>query len=212
MSLPDGGPARTRLASRPSTPTVAELAWVALIPCALAAIAAIAFLGPPLGHALFPPASDRLWPPGWWETRGTPEPVKQGRVLVATLAPALLVAAIVAGARTRVTMRPQLARALVGVAIAATAALAAVALLEQHPLIARGMPAPATFGLGAVLVAGALTAAGALLLRRPGAPARLAAFLRETPPRRRASLAAATAFTALWLLSALTTDALSADR
>jgi hypothetical protein len=79
--------------------TAPEIAWIALPPCTVLAVAAIVVLGPPVGHLLFSPGGDRLWPPGWWETNGHREPVKHGRYVVATLAPALLFLAIVAGSR-----------------------------------------------------------------------------------------------------------------
>ena len=62
--------------------TPAELAWAALLPCALIAVAAILLLGPALGHALFRPSADALWPPTWWEAQGQPEPVEREALVV----------------------------------------------------------------------------------------------------------------------------------
>jgi hypothetical protein len=97
---------------RARTLGAAEVAWIALPPFALLAVAAIVLLGPPLGHAVFAPGSEQLWPPGWWETMGHPEPAKQGRYLVAALAPLLLAGTILVGARRGVRLRSRTVGAL----------------------------------------------------------------------------------------------------
>lgn len=189
----------------------AELAWVALIPCAALAAIAIALLGPALGHALFAPGSERLWPPGWWEAEGTPEPVKQGGYVIAALAPALLVAAVLAGSRRRLALRPRVARAISYAAYALVLALVAVALLNQNAVIVPTIAAPPLFGLGEVVAAAALVLAAVLALRSPAVAARAAELVRETRARRIAALAAAVAFVATWLLKTVMTDRLVGD-
>jgi hypothetical protein len=196
---------------RPRALSAAELAWIALLPCAIVAVLAIVLLGPPLGHLLFPRSSDELWPPSWWEATGNPEPVKQARYLLALLAPALLVAVVLAGTRRPVTLRPRTVRALTSSSYAAVTALVAVALLEQHPFVLPGIPAPAVFDLTTVIAAALLLLVATLALRRPGSRARIAALTRETRTRRTASLAIAVGFLALWLLKAIMTDRLTAD-
>jgi hypothetical protein len=192
--------------------TAPEIAWIALPPCTVLAVAAIVVLGPPVGHLLFSPGGDRLWPPGWWETNGHREPVKHGRYVVATLAPALLFLAIVAGSRG-IVLWSRIVRPLVLVGQGTVVALVAVALLEQHPLLAPGFPAPPVFGLGTVVaaaaIAGAIALVAALASRSRPLAAWLAALERETRPRRWASLAVAVGLVAVWLLQVPTTDALS---
>ncbi|MGN6189973.1 MAG: hypothetical protein ACTHOE_13855 [Conexibacter sp.] len=214
MPEPDGGPARRRLSTRPATLDAAEIAWLALLPSALIAVLAIVFLGPPLGHALFTHASDRLWPPGWWETTGHPEPAKQGRFLIAALAPLLLAAAVLAGARRRIALSPRTVRVLSLASLALVLGLIAVALLEQHPTFT-GPEEPVQdrvaplFGLDKVLAAAAIVAVSiAVLHRRRSLANRLVELTRETRPRRWAALGIAVAFVAIWVLKAVTTDAL----
>jgi hypothetical protein len=201
----DRGP-RAAVAWRPRLLTTMEIAWIAVLPWAVVTVAAIALLGPPLGHLLFARGHDRLWPVDWWETTGHPEPVKHGRVLLATLSPLLLAAAIVAGSRARLSLRPPLVRAIVAMAVAATVALAAVSLYEQHPLLLPTRPAPPIFGLGSALAAAAMAAACWLVVRSPSAVARIMQVARETSPQRVVCLVVAVGFAAAWLLRAVVTD------
>lgn len=210
MGEPDGGPVAVAPA-RMRTLSAGEVAWIALIPCAVLGVLAIALLGPPVGHALFAPGSERLWPSGWWETQGTPEPVKQGRYVLAVLAPLLLVAAIAAAARRRPALRPSTTHALVVVANALVVGLVAVALLRQDAVILPGVRAPALFGVGDAIAAGALLLAALVALRHAPLAARVAQLARETRARRIAALAAAIAFVAIWMLKAVITDGLIGD-
>jgi len=186
----------------------AELAWAALAPCALATVAAIVLLGPPLGHLLFPPSGDRLWPAGWWEAAGRAEPTKQARYLIAILAPLPLLAAILLGPG-RIALRPPIIRALTLAGQATLVALLAVALLEQHPLAVLGFPIPALVGPGRLLPAAAIVLAGLLALRSERLRPRLLALGRETRRRRRAAAALAVALVACWMLEAPVTDRLA---
>jgi hypothetical protein len=192
---------------------VTEIAWLALLPCALVVVAAIAFLGPPVGHALFTHTSDRLWPPDWWEATGRPEPTKQGRFLIAALAPLLLASAILVGAKRRLALSPRTVRGLSLMSYALVLALIAIALLEQHPMytapeeLLQDLP-PAIFGLGRVLAAAILVAVSMVLLRRSALAARVAEVGRETLARRWTTLAIATGFVAICVLKAVTTDRL----
>jgi hypothetical protein len=211
--MPDGGPAQQRLLTRPSTLTVAEVAWVALVPCAALAVLAIVVLGPPLGHLLFTHTSDSLWPPTWWETTGRQEPAKQGRFLLAALAPLLLVGAILAGARRRPALPVPATRALVFASYGLVLGLVAIALLEQRPAFTSPeepiqTPVPAIFDLGRVVFAAACVALAVAALQHRALATRIARIARETPRRRLAALAFATAFAATWVLKAVTTDRL----
>jgi hypothetical protein len=196
---------------RPRALSAAELAWIALLPCALVAVLAIVLLGPPLGHVLFPRSSDELWPPSWWEAAGNSEPVKQARYLLALLAPTLLVAVVIAGPHRPIALPSRAIRALTSASYAAVTALVAVALLEQHPIVLPEMPAPAVFGLTTVIAAALLLLVATLALGRPGLGDRITALARETRARHAACLAIAVGFLALWLLKAIMTDRLTAD-
>jgi hypothetical protein len=196
-------------AARALTP--AELAWVALIPCALAGLAAILVLGPPLGHALFKRPAEGLWPPTWWEAKGRAEPVKQARYLLAVLAPLLLAAFVLVAARRPPRLRPRAIRAIVRTSQAALLAFLALAVLGQRNVVLPGRHLPAVFGLGTLVVAAALVALALLALRRPRAADWLARLARETRARRGAALAVAAVLAALWLLEAVTTDRLVED-
>ena len=202
-----------RLSARPSTLTAAEIAWIALIPCALVGIAAIVLLGPPLGHALFTHASDSLWPPGWWEIEGHPEPAKQGRFLVAALAPVLLAAAILAGTRRRPALPVPATRALVLAGYGLVLGLVAIALLEQRPTFTSPeepvqSPVAAIFDLRRVVFAAACALLVVAALQHRAIATRIVQIAQETPRRRLAALAFATAFAAIWVLKAVTTDRL----
>ncbi len=187
------------------------LAWIALLPCGLLAVAAVALLGPPLGHLLFSPGSDTLWPPGWWEATGHAEPAKHARYLLAVLAPALLVAVVLVGSRRPIRLRTPIARALTLASQALVTALAVALLLKQNLLYNVDQPAPPLFGLGTVAIAAALLLIAAIALRRRAVAAWIAEHVRETRTRRRAALAVAIAFVAIWLLKALMTDRLTGD-
>jgi len=214
MSLPDGGPAHARLATRPSTLTAADVAWIALIPCALIGVAAIVLLGPPLGHALFSHSSDSLWPPDWWETTGRPEPTKHGRVIVAALMPAVLVFAIVVGARRRIALGARTVRVLSFVSYALVLTVVAVALAEQHPTFT-GPEEPvqvtvaAVFGVWKLLLAAALVAIAVAVLRHGTVAARIAELARETRTRRWVAFGIAVALVATWVLKAVTSNRLA---
>jgi hypothetical protein len=216
MSTTAGGHAPAHLRAAPASARArildpAEIAWIALLPCAAVAVAAIALLGPPLGHVLFSPGSETLWPPGWWESVGHAEPAKHARYLIAVLAPALLVLATLLGSHRQLALPARPAR---GVVIASQfAALASVAafLLRQHALYNVGQPAPPVFGPVTALVAAGLLLLALLALRREPIAAWVARHARETPTRRRVALAAAVAVTAIWLLKVPMTDRLTGD-
>lgn len=194
---------------QPLTP--AALAWIALLPCSALAVASIVLLGPPLGHVLFAPGSDALWPAGWWEATGHAEPTKHARYLLAVLAPILLAAAVLVGTRRGAALPPRIARALVVTSQAAVAGCVAALLLRQNVLYDVGQPAPPVFGLVSAAVAAALVSIGLFALRRRAVAARVAELVRETPTRRAVTLAVVVALTATWLLKVLMTDKLTGD-
>jgi hypothetical protein len=195
---------------RPLAP--AEIAWLALIPCALAMLAAVLVLGPPLGHALFDRGSEALWPPGWWEASGQPEPVRHGRYLLVALAPVVLAGVVLAAARWPPRLAPPAIHAAVAAGQAAVVAVAVVAVLGQRNLILRAdRTLPPELSLGVLALAAALTALAVVALRRRGVAARIAALARERRGVRVAALAIAAVFAAAWLVEAVATDGLVED-
>jgi len=195
--------------ARPSS--AAEVAWVVLVPCTIVTVVAIILLGPPLGHAIFSPGSDQLWPPSWWEATGHPEPVKQGRFVLAVLAPLLLAAVILVCSRRDLRLRPQMVRAMTFTSYALVLALVVASLRTQHLAFNIGQPAPPIFGRGAVIVAASLVLVAMIVLRRRVVTDWIVRLVRETRVRRGAGLAIATAFAATWLLKVIMTDRLTGD-
>lgn len=191
--------------------TPAELAWAALLPCALAAIAAILLLGPSLGHALTRPGTDALWPPTWWQAHGRPQPVKQGRFVLALLAPLVLAATVLAVARRPPRLPPRAIRAIVGTSQAGLLTFVVVAVLGQRNVIRAERLLPAVFDNTMFAVAAALVLAAVFAMRTPGVSAAVVRIARERPWLRITCAAAAVAVAAMWLLEAIQTDRLAED-
>ncbi len=206
----DGSGGR-RQAPRGQALTASRIAWLAVVPCSAAAALAIVTLGPPLGHLLFRPGSDALWPPGWWETAGRPEPVKQGRYLLAMLAPLLLAGVIVVGSRRRPTVRSSWVRPIVLTSYATVLVLVGNSLLNQHVMDNDNSAAPALVRWSTVAVAGTLVVVALGAMRTSRMASWIAVLGRETATRRWAALAAAVAFLATWLLVAVQTDGVLGD-
>jgi hypothetical protein len=199
---------------QPRALTPAELAWVALIPCAVVTIAALLVLGPPLGHALFKPGSDALWPTSWWEARGQPEPVKHTRYLIAAVAPALLAAVVLLGVRRPPRLRPRTVRACRLAVYALLSVVFVLSVLGQDEVLIVGrqqLPKQPIFTVLTYAVSSLLVGAAVVALRRTRIAQRVAQLARETPARRAAGVAIALAFASLWLLETVTTDRLVED-
>lgn len=211
MGEPEGAGAFDGASPRGRTISPAEIAWIALIPCAILSVAAIVVLGPPVGHALFSPGSDPLWPPSWWEAEGHPEPVKQARYLIAVAAPLLLAVAILVMSRREVVLRPRTVRAITFTSYGLVLALVAVALLKQYAVIVPGVAAPPLFGVGMAATAAALVMVALIALRSGSVTTRIAGLARETRARRYACLAIAVSFVTIWLLKVVMTDRLAGD-
>ena len=205
----DTGAATRTQEARTLTP--AELAWIALLPCAVVMLVVILALGPPLGDVLFKPGNDPLWPPTWWNARGHPEPVENARYLLAVLAPLVLAAVVLVGARREPQLPPRVIRALTLTSQWLTLAFVLVGVLGQHDIIAADPERGPVIGIAALCGAALLVVVAVQLLRRPGATERIAQLTRETPNRRRVTIAIVTVFSALWLLEVVTTDGLVED-
>jgi len=191
--------------------TPAEIAWLALVPCALATLAAIVVLGPPLGHLLAQRSSDALWPPGWWEAHGRPEPVKHGRYLIALVAPLLYACLVLAGARRPPRLRPLAIRALVVASQAGVLAFVVLQFLGQNDVVPSGGEVSPVFGVGMLAVAGAIALAAAIAPRWGRLRSAIARAAVERSPMRIACGAVAVAFATTWLIEAIDTDRLVED-
>jgi hypothetical protein len=208
------GESRTLVAAqRPSTLVPADVAWLALLPCAVVALAAILLLGPPLGHALLSGGSqhDGLWPPGWWNTQGRPEPVEQGRYVLAVLAPLAFAGVLVAGTRRATRLRPRTVAAAALAGQVALVAFVVAAFLGQYGVAQAGRGLSHVFGPVPLLSATALVLVATVALRRPQVPARIARVARETAARRNAGLGVAGAVAAAWLVEGVSTERLGED-
>jgi hypothetical protein len=189
-----------------------ELAWVALLPCALAGLIAILALGPPLGHLLFPaPGANGLWPPGWEESQGHPEPVKQARYLLAVLAPLLLAGLVLRGTRRAPALRPATIRIATWTGQALAGAFVALALLGQYDALPGQRHLPHLFGPATLAAAAALVLIALAAPRRDAVVQRLRRLARETPARRAAGVSIAALVAALWLIEGVTTERLVED-
>jgi hypothetical protein len=205
VSVPDapiGGRAAVPRSLEP-----AEVAWLAVLPCAALAATAILLLGPPLGDALFAPSdADRFWPSIYVH----PEPVEHARFVLALAAAPLGAAVVLAGSRRPPRLRPGVTRALVLLAQAATVLFLALMLLAQHNVLLRSYVEPvrpvAVFSVRTIVAAVALALTAALALGRPGLLARLSGIARETRGRRAGCGLAAGLLTAAWLLAGFNTE------
>ncbi len=187
--------------------TPGELAWVALLPCAAATVAAIVVLGPPLGAAVFRSGGDALWPPTWWEARGHAEPTEQARYLLAILGPLLLTASMIAIMRRGPVMRPRAIAAVVSLSEALAIGFVALAFARRLD----GVDPPRVIGLRTVIEAVALVIAALAALRRQTVAEHVERFVRESRTRRWIALALALALIVSCVLQAVTTDRLVED-
>jgi hypothetical protein len=215
MGVVEGvGPARpARRDAHAGVADTASIAWLLALPCALVVALAILALGPPLGRLLHSGGNPyRFWRELRWAV--IPEPTEQGRFLISLGAPLLLAGATVGAVRRSwqpsarlATVGVPLAQAL-GIALVVACVVAQLGLRFEVPIYPQGVVHKWRYFTPATYVAALLLAGGAwLALARPRAHARLAALVRETPPRRAAAIALAVALTAIWLLHAINTDA-----
>ena len=206
----DGAAAAEPAAETARAATPAEIAWIALLPCALVALLAILVVGPPLGHLLFDAdGSNALWPPGWWESRGTPEPVELGRFVVAALAPIGYAGLLLLLSRRPPLLPAAAIRAGTWAGQVGLLAFAAVALVAQ--LRIRDPEMVSAHGTGMLVGAAAITLALVLVPRSGAVRARLARVGRERPLTRVACAVAALLAAILWVSPAIDTDRLVED-
>jgi hypothetical protein len=187
-----------------------EAAWLAVVPCALLTLAAIVFVAPALGDAMFPPTEYDFWPDIQWLVRH--EPTEHAAFLLALVGAVTPSAAVMATRRWPLTTGPAMRHAGVTIAQATVCAFLGVSLIAQHAFVfGRDYTLGASrhyvyFTWTTVAVALLLTIGVAHLLARPIPRQRLARLTGETRGRRIGSLLVAALFTAAWLLTAVNVD------
>jgi len=180
-----------------------EIAWLAVVPCALATALLVVVLGPALGRLLFPPLHVHFLP-GFAAIH--PKPTEQARYALALLAPVLVCGAIALAARRGSWPASRgTGVAVLAVQLLVPALLAAALVRQHHPYFDIQISHP-YFTWTAAGLAAAFALAAAAAARDERVRATAAAWLRETARRRRACLLAAAAFAAIRLLTAVNTD------
>jgi hypothetical protein len=191
-------------ARRPLEP--AEVAWLAVLPCAAIVVLAIVLLGPPLGHAFFEPGSDRFWP----EAVVAPEPTEHARFVLALLAAPFAALVVVAGRRRPPVVHATVARVGVAVAQVCTVGFLVLGLLAERNIVFHANNQPQTplplFSMSALVVAGMTAVLLAGVLSWPRAVEQMRSLVRETRRRRVACVALATTLIAVWVFSAFNTE------
>jgi hypothetical protein len=201
------------LGDRRAPQDAASTAWFWALPCGAIAAAAILVLGPPLGHLLVPERSPYRFI-GSILTGLHPEPIEQGRYLVAICMP-MLASLALARAPPRFTELAD--RIAVPVVVGTQLALAGVvagSIVAQYRfrfgvIYTRGLsPAfgmhyfsPATLVAGLVLASAVATGARSERIRRHAV-----ALLRESRTRRIVAAGLAAVATAVWMLHAVHSD------
>ncbi|MGN6189684.1 MAG: hypothetical protein ACTHOE_12365 [Conexibacter sp.] len=207
--------AGTRAATTARTEaTPAEIAWLLAPPCALVFALLIALLGPPLGRVLFPTPHIAFWPTATPTLAIRPEPTEQARFLIALAGPVVLSGLVVWLRGRPLPLRAGAVAALVQVSQVLLAAFLLTALIAQRRLTYgeaySGSEASfrrVYFTAPTLVVAALLTLAAVLALRRAPLVARIARLVHETQRTRLVALGLAVVFVAVWLLTAVNTEA-----
>jgi hypothetical protein len=188
-------------------PRPGELAWIAALPVAALVLLAIVALGPPLGHALFEPRGEQLWPRDAWFVFGEADPVKRARYVLALLGPVLLVSATFAWSRRPPRLGRTATRALVVASELTLVGFVAIAIAGQvaTPFDA-GLLQSSIFGWGTVAVAVAVGLALAAALASPRVRGAVARVAPDTRARRIGCALAAAAYVVVGLLPGFDTE------
>ena len=221
MSNPETAVAAVGQAGRSSTDRTGRLArtdfataaWLCVIPCALATVAAVALLGPPLGE-LIAHANPGYTPLPERTGAFNPEPTEQARYLLALCGPVLYTALLVLSPRWLPRLPVALATARARATPTLLAAFLVICVVVQYetvygPRYSNREPpveqvvryfTPATL-VAAVLWAGAIAAVAGTRLR-----VHAAALLQESRVKMIAGLVVAVGVTAVWVLPAINSD------
>ena len=199
-------------ASARHTLTAGEAAWAVVVPCALALLAIVLLLGPPLGHALFEPTgANAIWPHFFRLRVVQPEPVEHARFVLALLGPVLAIAGMLAlrGRQTRTGLSTALS--LLGQAALLAFVVGCVVAqrrytYEVHIVDKNTRPHVVYFKVATLALGAAFAALSAYVLSRPSVLGRIAQIVRESRMRRALAIAAAAIVTIAYLLSAFNTE------
>jgi hypothetical protein len=190
--------------------TPAEIAWLALLPCAALTLAAIVLLGPLLGEALLAPRGMAFLPTS--QQAVLPEPTEHARYLLALVGPPLLAGVVLLSTRRPPTPPSWVRARLVPTTQALLVAFLVACLWVEHTTAFEPATGP-TIGRRTYFTPATLAAAGVIALAlviivsRPATLRRGAALLRDTPGRRAAAIGIAVLLLAAWLLTAVNSDA-----
>lgn len=193
------GPLSTTRIAASHRADAGRAAWLALIPSALLALAAVVLLGPPVGRLLFSPDASLDF---WHSTELRPEPVEQARYVLLIAAALLLAMTTVAATRWRSHLNRRLIAVAVPVAQLATIGfLVACWIGQQRPAFIGPYFTHATLKAAAVI-----TVAVVAIARIERTRIACARLLHESRRRRIGILLVAIAMTAIWLLHAINSD------
>jgi len=200
-------------AHRRASQDAASTAWFWALPCGAVAAAVILVLGPPIGHLVVPEHSPYPFVGGIL-TGLHPEPVEQGRYLVAICMPILASLALARAPprfteladRTAVPVVVGTQVALVGVVIASIVAQYRFRFglnytLGLSPTFEKHYFSPATLAAGSAFAAAVAVGVRSDRIRRHAV-----ALLRESRTRRIAMAGLAALATAVWMLHAVHSD------
>jgi hypothetical protein len=190
--------------------TAAEVAWLALVPCALVTVAAMLVLGPAVG-GLLPHAQVTPWPSALKYFH--PEPAEHGHYLVMLVGPLLLAGAIVLAARRPLEL-PAAAFRLVPVVQALGAAFVVACLVSQrratfgalYTEAARTSHRTVYFTVATLVAACLIAVALAAGVRDPRVRGLARRLLRESPRRRAVVLGLAVLAIAVSVLPAVNVE------
>jgi hypothetical protein len=192
---------------RASALRTTDVAWLAVLPCALVTIVVVALLGAPLGNAFLGPGDEVFFTAAGIN----PEPVEHGRYLLALLGPVALAAVVLASTRVIVRAPAVLARGGVFATQLALVGFIALCFAAQYDVLISAYRPDweqhvRYFTRTTLLVALLAPLVALVLLRRRAVAERAVALARETPVRRLFAAIVAVAFTVVWLLTAVDAD------
>jgi hypothetical protein len=196
--------------------TPGEIAWLLSVPCALLAVAAMAFLGGPLGNLLLNNGRVTILPE--WRPAVFLKSGEQARYLIALAAPVALAATTLILVRRPPRLAPRTVSTLVSASQFAGAAFVAACVWAQHDLVfgaSNGYPisefphgyTQTYFTARTLLVAGVLATAALLIIKSDSARVRVAVHMKgRGPVVAVAASAVAVLITASWVLAGVNFD------
>jgi hypothetical protein len=199
-----------RARARSGAVTPAQAAWLAALPSALLAAAAIVLLAQPLGGLIFAPRGTAFWPSSLYAVK--PEPTEHAAYAIALLGPLLVAGAALLAARRapRTAMLRAVQRLVWGAQALLAAGIVACLWIEHTQALSAPFSPPiqyrAFFTLASLGAAALVAAVLAVVLTRPRTRARAGRLLGDTPARRLAAIAAAVLLLGLWMLSAVNSE------